>query len=175
MAVLASEYRRELEIRRYPLAVYVLVPLLALVLQAWLPRLPVVGRFAYFDLPLLLTVYFGLGRRNPIYGTLLGAVLGICQDGLTQGAIGIWGIANTVCGFLAASIGIRVVVENHTIRMVLTFGFTLLASGIAYFVTRGLLGLSFDWNWLGELLKAAGNALIGLGLFPLLDRTQIRD
>jgi len=175
MAVLASEYRRELEIRRYPLAVYVLVPLLALVLQAWLPRLPVVGRFAYFDLPLLVTVYFALGRRNPIHGTLLGAVLGIGQDGLTQGAIGIWGIANTICGFLAASIGIRVVVENHTIRMMLTFGFTLLAGGIAFFVTRILLGLSYDWNWIGEILKAAGNAVIGLGLYPLLDRMQVRD
>jgi len=154
MAVLASEYRRELEIRRYPLAVYVLVPLLALVLQAWLPRVPVVGRFTYFDLPLLITVYFALGRRNPVHGTLLGAALGIIQDGLTQGQIGIWGIANTVCGFLAASIGIRVVVENHTIRMALNFCFTLLASSIAFFVTRGLLGLNGDWNWLGELLKA---------------------
>jgi rod shape-determining protein MreD len=145
------------------------------VLQAWLPRLPVVGRFAYFDLPLLVTVYFALGRRNPIHGTLLGAILGCCQDGLTQREIGILGIANTICGFLAASIGIRVVVENHSIRMMLNFGFTLLAGGIAFFVTRGLLGLNYEWNWLGEGLKATGNALIGLGLYPLLDRMQVRD
>lgn len=175
MAVLASEYRRELEIRRYPLAVYVLVPLLALVLQAWLPRLPVVGRFAYFDLPLLLTVYFGLGRRNPIYGTLLGAVLGICQDGLTQGAIGIHGIANTVVGFLAASVGIRVVVENNVIRMMMNFMLTLLSSGIVAVVVRVLLGLDWHSNWMDELLRAAGNSVIGAVMFPLLDRTQNRD
>jgi len=173
VTVLTPDYRRELEIRKYPYPVYVLVPLAALVLQAWLPRL--LGRFAYMDLPLLVTIYFALGRRNPIHGTLLGAGLGMMQDGLTQGAIGIHGIANTVCGFLSASIGIRVVVENHTIRTVLTFGFSLLASSIAYFVTKGLLGLHLDWNWLDELLKAAGNSLIGLGLFPLLDRTQVRD
>ena len=173
MTVLTPDYRREIEIRRYPLAVYVLVPLAALVLQAFLPRL--LGRFTYMDLPLLVTIYFALGRRNPVHGTLLGALLGIMQDGLTQGAIGIHGIANTICGYLSASIGVRVVVENHTIRTVLTFAFSLLASGIAFFVTRGLLGLHFDWNWLDELLNAAGNSLIGLGLFPLLDRTQARD
>jgi rod shape-determining protein MreD len=173
VTVLTPDFRRDLEKRRYPLAVYVLVPLAALVLQAWLPRL--LGRFAYMDLPLLITIYFALGRRNPIHGTLLGAVLGMMQDGLTQGAVGIHGIANTVCGYLSGSIGIRVVVENHTIRALLTFAFSLLASGIAFFVSRGLLGLDFEWNWLDELLKAAGNTLIGFALYPLLDRMQSRD
>jgi hypothetical protein len=39
MALLGADVRRDLEIRRYPLLVYALVPLAALVLQAWLPRL----------------------------------------------------------------------------------------------------------------------------------------
>jgi len=167
------DYRRDLEIRRYPLYVYVLVPLAALVLQAWLPRL--VGRFAYMDLPLLVTIYFALNRRSPIHGTVLGAVLGMAQDGLTQGAIGIHGIANTVCGFLSASIGIRIVVENNLIRMFLNFAFTLLSSAIVVFIVRILLGLDWQSNWLDELFRAVGNAVIGLALFPLLDRTQVRD
>jgi rod shape-determining protein MreD len=170
---LIPDYRRDLEIRRYPSYVYVLVPLAALVLQAWLPR--VLGRFAYMDLPLLVTIYFALNRRSPIFGTLLGAVLGMAQDGLTQGAIGIHGIANAVCGFLSASIGIRIVVDNNIIRMVLNFAFTLLSSGIVLFIIRVLLGLQWESTWLDELLRAAGNALIGMVLFPLLDRTQIRD
>lgn len=173
MTGLISDYRRDLEIRRYPLAVYVLVPLVALVLQAWLPR--VLGRFTYMDLPLLVTIYFALVRRNPIHGTLLGAVLGMLQDGLTQGAIGIHGIANSVCGYLSASIGIRFVVENPLLRVVLNFLFSLLASGLVVFVSKGLLALDAQWNWLDEVLKAAGNAIIGLGLFPLLDRMQVRD
>ena len=173
MAVLISDYRRDLEVRRYPYAVYVLVPLGALVLQAWLPR--VLGRFSYFDLPLLVTIYFALGRRNPIHGTVLGAILGCLQDGLTQGAIGIHGIVNTVCGFLSASIGIRFVVDNSAIRVALNFLFSLLASLLVVFVTKILLGLALEWNWLDELLKAAGNAVVGLLLFPLLDRTQLRD
>jgi len=170
---LISDYRRDLEIRRYPLAVYVLTPLAALVLQAWLPR--VLGRFTYMDLPLLVTIYFALVRRNPIHGTLLGAGLGMLQDGLTQGAIGIHGIANSVCGYLSASIGIRFVVENALLRVVLNFLFSLLASALVVFVSKELLALGAQWNWLDEGLKAAGNAVIGLGLFPLLDRMQVRD
>jgi rod shape-determining protein MreD len=170
---LIPDYRRDLEIRRYPLYIYVLVPLAAVVLQAWLPRL--LGRFAYMDLPLLVTIYFALNRRSPIHGTLLGAVLGLAQDGLTQGAVGIHGIANTVCGFLAASVGIRIVVENNFIRMVMNFALTLLSSAVMLFVIRVLLGLAWHSNWLDELLRAAGNGLIGLVLFPLLDRTQIQD
>ena len=38
MSVLGANFRRDMEIRRYPLLVYTLVPLTALVLQAWLPR-----------------------------------------------------------------------------------------------------------------------------------------
>ena len=172
MTGIATDYRRELDIRRYPLAVYVLVPLAALVLQAWLPRL--VGRFAYFDLPLLVVLYFSLIRRHPIHGTILGAIMGILQDGLTQGAIGIHGVANTVCGFLAASLGIRFVVENALLRVAMDFVFTLLAELLVVFVTRGVLGLEMQWNPLTQVLVAAGNALIGLVLFPLLDRLQIR-
>ena len=71
MPLLGADLRRDLEIRRYPVLVYALVPLAALVLQAWLPR--VLGRFAFFDLPLVITVYFALGRRSPIQGTLMGA------------------------------------------------------------------------------------------------------
>ncbi len=173
MQTLIPGYRRDLEIRRYPLYIYLLVPLAALVLQAWLPRL--LGRFAYMDLPLLVTIYFALNRRSPIHGTLLGAVLGMAQDGLTQGAIGIHGIANTVVGFLAASIGIRIVVENNFIRMVLNFAFTLLSSALVLFVVHVLLGLDWRSNWLDELLRAAGNGVIGLVLFPVLDLAQIRD
>ena len=72
--VLTPDYRRDLEIRRYPGYIYILVPLMALMLQAWLPR--VMGRFAYMDLPLLVTIYFALNRRSPMHGTLLGRFWG---------------------------------------------------------------------------------------------------
>jgi hypothetical protein len=67
------------------------------------------------------------------------------------------------------------VVENNLIRMALNFALTLLSSAVMLFVVRVLLGLAWPSVWFDELLRAAGNALIGSVLFPLLDRTQIRD
>jgi rod shape-determining protein MreD len=173
MSLLGAGTRRDMEIRRYPVLVYALVPLGALVLQAWLPR--VVGRYAWFDLPLVITVYFALGRRNPLQGTLMGAVMGLFEDALSSHAIGINGIAKTTVGFLAGSVGVRIDVDNHTIRVLLNFVLSLVSSAIYIFVTRFLLGLTVDWNGLTELLRATGNAVIALVLFPLLDRLQVRD
>ena len=173
MALLGANYRRDLEIHRYPLIVYALVPLVSLVLQAWLPR--ALGSWALFDLPFVVTVYFALGRRSPIQGTIMGALMGLFEDALTHHAIGLNGIAKTVVGYLAASVGIRIDVENHLIRVMLNFALSLLSSAIYLFVYRFLLGMELEWRWLTELIKAVDNSVIALVLFPLLDRLQIRD
>jgi rod shape-determining protein MreD len=173
MSVFGSGFRRDLEIHRYPLLVYALVPLASLVLQAWLPR--VAGSYAWFDLPLVITVYFALGRRSPIQGTLMGAGMGLFEDALTHHAIGVNGIAKAVVGYLAASVGVRIDVDNKIIRVLLNFGLTLISGAIYLFVSRFLLGLDLEWVWLTQLFVAAGNAFIALVLFPLLDRLQIRD
>jgi len=174
MPRVAAYSRRDFEIRRYPVLVYVLVPLAALVLQAWLPRS--LGRYAWFDLPLVVTVYFALCRRSPIQGMLTGGVLGLFQDALTGHAIGINGIAKTVAGFLAASLGIRIDVQNHTIRLMMIFSLSLVSSAIYVFVYRFLLGMEVkDWSWLTELFKAVGNSVIALVMFPMLDRLQEKD
>jgi rod shape-determining protein MreD len=173
MPLLGADFRRDMEIHRYPLLVYGLVPLTALVLQAWLPR--VLGRYTWVDLPLVVTIYFALGRRSPIQGTLMGAAMGIFEDALSHHAIGVNGIAKTAVGFLAASVGIRIDVENFTIRVLLNFLLSLLSSAIFLFVYRVLLGLDIEWQWLNQLYIAIGNSLVALVLFPLLDRFQIRD
>jgi rod shape-determining protein MreD len=176
MSVLDADFRRDLEVRRYPMLVYALVPLAALVLQAWLPW--VLGRFdryAWFDLPLVITVYFALGRPTPIQGTIMGAAMGIFEDALTHHAIGVNGVAKTVVGFMAASVGTRVDVDNHTIRLILNFLLSLLCSAMYVFVYRILLGLELEWTWLTELFKAVGNSIIAVMLFPALDRLQTRD
>jgi rod shape-determining protein MreD len=173
MALLGGDSRRDLGIRSYPLLVYILTPLVALMLQAWLPRL--LAGYAWFDLPLVVTVYFALVRRDPIQGTLMGAGLGLFEDALTNHAIGINGVAKTVVGFLAGSVGVRIDVENRTIRLLLTFLLSLLSSAIYLFIHHFLLGLDLEWSWLTELMKAVGNTVIALVLFHLLDRLQIRD
>jgi rod shape-determining protein MreD len=169
MSVLGANFRRDIEIRRYPVLVYALVPLAALVLQAWLPR--VVGPYDWFDLPLVVTVYFALGRRNPIQGTIMGAAMGLFEDALSHHAIGVNGVAKTMVGFIAASVGVRIDVENHTIRLILNFLLSLLSSAIFVFIYRVLLGMNLEWQWFTELFRACGNSLIAMVLFPL----QIRD
>lgn len=171
MAMLSST--THLETRRYPKILYVMAPLAALVLQAWLPR--VVGQYAWFDLPLVVTVYFALGRRSPVQGTIMGALMGIFEDALTHRPIGINGIAKTVVGFLAASVGVRIAVENQAIRLFLNFLLSLLSSAIVVFIYRFLLGLELQWQWFTELFSAIGNSLIAMVLFPVLDRLQVRD
>ena len=173
MPVLMAESRRDVEIQRFPVLIYALVPVAALILQAWLPRL--LGRFAWFDLPLVITVFFALSRRNPIQGSVLGGVLGIFEDALTGHAVGINGIAKTLVGYIAASVGVLINVESHTIRLILTFLLSLLGSATYFFINRFLLGLNLDTNWPTELYKAVGNSLIALVVFPLLDRTKVRD
>ncbi len=173
MPVLTATNRRELEIHRFPVLVYALVPLAALVMQAWLPR--ILGRYAWFDLPLLVVIYFALGRPSPIQGTLMGCILGIFEDALTQHPIGINGVVKTLIGFLSSSLGVRVDVDNHTVRVLLVLSFSLLSGGLYFFVFSVLLGLSMDWKWLDVLFPALGNGIIALVLFPLLDRFRIHD
>lgn len=168
MSVLSANFRRDLEIRRYPFLVYLLVPLASLVLQAWLPR--VAGHYSWFDLPLIITVYFALARRSPVHGTMLGAIIGLFEDALSHRAIGVNGVAKTIVGFIAASVGIRIDVENQIIRLLITFLLSLLSSAICIFVYRVLLGLEYQWQWFTELFIAIGNAALAVVFFPLLDR-----
>jgi rod shape-determining protein MreD len=173
MRALGSSHRRDLGMRSYPLLVYALVPLMALVLQAWLPRM--LHGYTWFDLPLVVTVYFALARRDPIQGTMMGAGMGIFEDALTHHAIGVNGIAKTVAGFLAGSVGVRINVDNFAIRLMMTFLLSLLSSVIYVVIYRVLLGMDQEWRSLEELMKAVGSSLAALILFPMLDRMQIRD
>jgi len=72
-------------------------------------------------------------------------------------------------------VGVRIDVENHTIRTMVTFLLSLLSSVIYFSIYRVLLGLNLEWSWLTELMKAIMNALIATVLFPLLDRTRVGD
>ena len=101
--------------------------------------------------------------------------MGLFEDALSHHAIGVNGVAKTVVGFIAASVGVRIDVENHTIRLILNFLLSLLSSAIFVFTYRVLLGLDLEWQWFAELLRAVGNSLIAMVLFPLLDRLQIRE
>ena len=88
--------REQIEVYRFPWPVAIGVPLAAIILQAFLPVR--IHFFSAFDLPLLVTIYFAVARRNPITGLLTGSAIGLVQDALTHQPLGVYGISKTVIG-----------------------------------------------------------------------------
>jgi rod shape-determining protein MreD len=144
----------------------------ALVVQAILP--------VYFpkadilDLPLLITIYFGLSRRNPSTGLLLGMIIGLLQDSLSKSPLGLYGIAKTIIGYTASSIGARLDTEHPAARFALTAVFFGLHQGVIVLIKRVLLVQPEAW-FTARLGVAAGvNAIVAVFLFLLLDRLRKR-
>jgi len=155
----------------YPGAV-VGVTVAALVLQAIVPLYIPVLRI--LELPLLVTIYFGLSRRNPSTGLLLGMVIGLSQDALSGPTVplGYYGIAKTVVGYLASSIGARLDTEHPAARFLLTGGFFVLHQAVLVLTRRLLLAQPEPWFNLHLAVAAAVNAVLGTVLFLGIDRTR---
>ena len=166
--------RREVEQQSFSLTVALLVPLGAILLQVLLPK--ALPRLAILDLPLIVTLFFAISRRNPIAGTVTGATIGLLQDVLTSQPIGVNGMAKSLIGYAAASLGSRIDVENTGTRAVLTFGFSLVQSVLLYLIERHLLGVrAFHVLWLHELLRAVVNTAVGVPIYLLLDRFKYQE
>jgi rod shape-determining protein MreD len=162
----------EIEVYRFNLPVAILVPLAAIFLQAFLP-----SRFPFlsiFDLPLLVTIFFSFARRSQIAGVVTGALIGLAQDSLTHGPIGVLGIAKTVVGYGASSLGVKLDVENAAARFLVTLVFYAVHQIVYFTVARGLVGLSVAWSWSHELGAALANAVLAVPLFLILDRLKPR-
>src|SRR5579872_5608321 len=160
----------QIEVYRFSIPVTVGVPLLALFLQAFLPR----RIFSIFDLPLLVTIFFAMARRNPISGLLTGAAIGLAQDMLGPYPIGIYGIAKTVVGYGASSLGAKLDVENAGARMLVTLAFYLVHAAVYFTVARGMVNLTLNWSWKIGILSGLANGILGVGLYFLLDKFKQR-
>jgi rod shape-determining protein MreD len=166
--------RREAEQQSFNLLATVLVPAVAILLQVLLPRIS--PRLAIVDLPLIVTLFFAVSRRNPIAGTATGAVIGLLQDLLSGMPAGVNGMAKSVVGYAAASLGSRIDVENTATRAVLTFCFSLLQSVLLYLIQRHLLEIhGFHVLWLHELIRAIVNLVVAVPVYLLLDRWKRQD
>lgn len=161
-----------IEVHKFlPGAIFV-VTVAALVFQAtarvYFPKLGIL------DLPLLVTIYFGLSRRNPSTGLLLGMVIGLLQDALSGPTVplGFYGIAKTIVGYLASSIGARLDTEHPAARFALIFGFFVLQQAVLVLTRRLLLNQPELWFNTHLAIAAAINALLGTVLFLALDRLR---
>ena len=170
MATRSYTSRRELDEHSFHPAVALLVPVAFIILQALLPK--PFPKLAILDLPLIATIFFAVGRRSPIAGTLTGAAIGLLQDALTNQYIGINGITKALIGYVAASIGFKVDVESVLTRLLMIFAFCLAQSGLLYLIQNHLLGQHIQVMWLHELLRAVVNTVVAMPIFFLLDRTR---
>ena len=174
MAELSYTSRRELDQYGFHPSVTILAPLVCLVLQSLLPK--TFPRLAILDLPLLTTIFFAVARRSQISGTLTGTAIGLFQVGLTNHPFGVFGIAKGIVGYLAASVGFAVDMDNPVNRGLITFVFSLLQSLLLFMITRWLLNdPTVRLAPVHELLRAVANTVVGVPLYFLLDRFKTRD
>lgn len=161
-----------IEVHKFRAGAILIATLLSLVLQAWFPLHW--SRAAVLDLPLLVTIYFGLSRRNPSTGLLLGMAIGLAQDSLSGPTVplGLYGIAKTITGYLASSIGARLDTEHPAARFALTAVFFVVHQGIIVVTRRILLAQPEPWINLHLTVAALINALIAVFLFLVLDRLR---
>lgn len=161
-----------IEVHKFRAGAIVGATLLALLLQAFLPVY--FPKFSVLDLPLLVTIYFGLSRRNPSTGLLLGMVIGLLQDSLSGPTVplGLYGIAKTIIGYLASSIGARLDTEHPAARFALTLFFFVLHQGVIGLTRRLLLAEPEPWFTMRLAIAAGVNAVVAVFLFMLMDRLR---
>lgn len=167
--LLADVPRRTRSRRFRPLAM-VLVPLAAILFQVYLPRF--FQYLGYLELPLLVTVYYALMKRQPIPALLFGSAIGLGQDSLSHNPLGMFGIVKTLVGYFAASVSMRFDVDNPFIQFVLGFFFFFFHQFFYWILSRALLAQQVDFDVQQTVLFGLLNAVVALPLFVLLDKIR---
>ena len=150
---------------------FVLVPFLAILFQVYVPRF--FGFLGYLELPLLVTIYFALTRRQPIAGVFFGAAVGMVQDSLSQQLIGMYGIVKTLVGYFAASVSMRFDVQNPVVTFILSFFFFFFHQFFYWVLARALLGEVITFDVQQTLIFGLLNAAVALPLFRILDKLKV--
>jgi rod shape-determining protein MreD len=120
-----------------------------------------------------VTIYFGVSRRNPVTGMFLGGAIGILQDALSHdNPIGLYGIAKTIVGYLASTVGARIDTQHPVSRLALIFLFFHLHQIIFAVTQRVLLNHPEPFFTLRLLVNSLATAAFGVALFALLDRLR---
>jgi rod shape-determining protein MreD len=159
------------EVHKYYTGTIVGAALLAIVLQAFLHRY---GHWAELvELPLLVVIYFGVSRRNPASGLLLGAAIGLLQDALSHdNPLGLYGIAKTFVGYAASSVGARIDTEHPLSRFALVVFLFHFHQFVLAVTERALLDRSAPLFNLHLLVDSIVTGVFGVLLFALLDRLR---
>ncbi len=158
-----------------PIAVYRVHPgtvwgslFAALLLQTFLPLILPLARL--FDLPLLAVIYFALLKRNRVFGTVLGMGVGLLQDALSHGYIGMFGMAKALAGYIAVWGSVKFNLEHILPRFLLTGTLIIVHSLILLGLRRVLLEVALLSHGLDLASTVLVNVALALILFQFLDR-----
>lgn len=158
---------------RYRAVWLLLVGLGAISFQVYIPLF--FRHLSYLELPLLVTVYFSLMRRQPMAGTFIGAAIGLVQDALSHQPLGVFGMVKTLVGYFAASVSLKIDADNTAIRLALAFFFFVFHQFFVWVLTRALLGHAVGFEIGETLVFALLNAFVAVPLFQILDRLKERN
>ena len=165
---MATPAQRPIAVFRTHPAILWATVFVALLLQAFLPLKVPLARL--FDFPLLVAIYFALVKRDKIFAIGLGAGMGLAQDALSNGFIGIFGMAKALTAYLAASASFKFELEEVVARLGLTAILVPIHGLFLLALQRGLLETPPAFQPLDLLSSALLNVGLGLILFHLLDR-----
>jgi rod shape-determining protein MreD len=164
--------QREGQISRFRAWVMVLVPLIAILFQVYVPLLFPFIKF--LDMPLLVVIYFALMRRSQVSGLLVGAAIGLAQDSLSKNPLGLFGIVNTLVGYIAASVAMRFDVERALLRLFLCWIFYFFHQFLYWVLVRALLGRQQSLEIRQIMVVGVLNAVVAVPLYILLDKLRAR-
>ena len=159
----------------YPVWAWIAVPLASLLIQVYLPLFETLRFVSRIDLPLLVTIYFSMMRRSQLRGLAIGAVLGLAQDSVFHQRLGMFGICNTLVGYVAASVGMQLDVEHPVIRLIFAFLLFMFHQFFYWVLERALLAQPAIFALTTELILGGINAILGIVLFHFLDPLQKRE
>lgn len=148
-------------------ALVLLILAAAITLQTTVARF-FVGRMT-IDVVLIAVVFVALSF-GPVAGLLGGSVAGLAEDALSGGVIGIGGLAMSIVGFLAGTIGSQFIVSSALPRFVMFFVATLVHTA-CFLGVHALLpdARSIAVPYGRTVVQAAANGVVGLLIFQTIE------
>lgn len=158
---------------RFQVVALAALTLISIIGKFYLPRL--VPNTEWLELPLLLTVYFGLMRRSQVASLFFGAFVGVAEDSLSPAnlPIGMYGITKTLVGYFAASVSLRLNVERRGLRPALCFFFYFFHAFFYWVMRRALLAQIVPFDLQESFVHGLLNALVAIPLFAVLDKMKL--
>ncbi len=148
------------------------MPLASILFQVYVPHFfPFLG---FLELPAAEVVAYSQRpcAAGPVGCLLAGALVGLAQDSLSKNLLGMYGIVDTMVGYFAASVGVRLDVDHSFLRLLLAFIFYIFHQFLYWVLSRALLSQQLAFEFQKTLVLGLLNAVVGVALYHFLDKLR---